>query len=70
MKQHIRLTWSNAPDTLSTAEAAYLLHSSETTVLRWIAEKGLPSHKPGQNHLIDKNELREWWDKQLTKNIA
>jgi PTS system nitrogen regulatory IIA component len=46
--------------TLNVRKAAQLLSVSEKTVYRWIAEKGLPAQRIGDQYRLNRAELLEW----------
>jgi PTS system nitrogen regulatory IIA component len=45
---------------LTVREAAQLLHVSEKTVYRWIAERGLPARRVGDQYRLSRAELLDW----------
>jgi PTS system nitrogen regulatory IIA component len=45
---------------LTVREAARMLRVSEKTVYRWIADRGLPAHRLGDQYRLNRAELLEW----------
>jgi PTS system nitrogen regulatory IIA component len=52
--------------TLTVRDAAQLLEVSEKTVYRWIAERGLPARRVGDQYRLSRAELLDW----VTSNRA
>jgi nitrogen PTS system EIIA component len=46
--------------TLTVHDAAQLLNVSEKTVYRWIAERGLPARRVGDQYRLSRAELLDW----------
>lgn len=45
---------------LTVRDAARLLQVSEKTVYRWVADRGLPAHRVGDQYRFNRAELLEW----------
>jgi PTS system nitrogen regulatory IIA component len=45
---------------LTVRDAAQLLRVSEKTVYRWVADRGLPAHRVGEQYRFNRAELLEW----------
>jgi PTS system nitrogen regulatory IIA component len=45
---------------LTVREAAQLLRVSEKSVYRWVADRGLPAHRVGDQYRFNRAELLEW----------
>ena len=45
---------------LTVREAARLLQVSEKTIYRWVADRGLPAHRVGDQYRFNRAELLEW----------
>jgi PTS system nitrogen regulatory IIA component len=45
---------------LTVRDAAKLLHTSESTIHRWIREKSIPSHRVNDSFRFHRSELLEW----------
>src|SRR4030095_15668951 len=48
------------PVQLTVRDAARLLQVSEKTVYRWVADRGLPAHRVGDQYRFNRAELLEW----------
>src|SRR5262245_18997607 len=46
--------------TLTVRETARLLNVSEKTVYRWVAERGLPARRIGDQYRLSRAEVLEW----------
>ena len=45
---------------LTVREVARMLRVSEKTVYRWVADRGLPAHRVGEQYRFNRAELLEW----------
>jgi len=45
---------------LTVREAARMLRVSEKTVYRWVADRGLPAHRVGEQYRFNRAEVLEW----------
>lgn len=76
LNQLVRQTWEQArhemklPEVMSRDEVAMLLQVHPKTVNNYVAERGLPAHKLGQEYRFRRSEVLEWLSKQPAKGAA
>lgn len=57
-------------DTLTTRQAAELLHQHEHTIEHWAREAKIPAHRIGRKYVYMRDELIQWIREQPAKRSA
>jgi len=76
LNQLVRQTWEQArhetklPEVMSRDEVAMLLQVHPKTANNYVAERGLPAHKLGQEYRFRRSEVLDRLSKQPAKGAA